>query len=93
MNAPSGSLGDCLHIICTSRTHGPAMQRDEPVAKLPRRRQPRTSSKSRDVALPGAARSGDLTLSHRRLKIPDQVLPIHPSILSANALSVQAPLH
>lgn len=93
MKATSGSLGDCRRIICTSSPHRPAMQRDKPVTKLPRRRQPRTSSKSRDVALPGAARFSDLTLSHARLKLPDQVLPIHPPILSANALSVQAPLH
>ena len=93
-DAPSGGLGDCRNITCINRTHHrPAMQSNQPVTKLPRRRQPRTSSKSRDVALPGAARLGDLTLSHRRLKLPDQVLPIHHSILSANALTVQAPLH
>ena len=92
-DAPSGSLGDCRHSICIRSTHCPAMQRDQPVTKLPRRRQSRTSSKSRNVALPGSARIGDLTLSHRRLKLPDQGLPIHPAILSANALSAQAPLH
>lgn len=91
--APSSSLGDRRHIICHGWTHCPAMQSNEPVAKLPGRRQPRTSSKSRNVTLPSAARLGYLTLGHRRLKLPDQVFPIHTAILSANAISLQAPLH